>query len=226
MTKEFFRRRLPASRAFIPDIGRFHFDRSRHRAERRIADTWRRRFVRPCAEGRQPRSGARRGDRHRRSFGLGQVDIADGAGRPGKGRFGYGPNRRRAAQRQKRGPDCFVSWPKHWHCVPVLPSHSQHDGARKCRGAAGAGRPCRSVFGGGARTGGGRPERPRHPLSRRTVGRRTAARRDRPGAGAVAAHSHRRRADRQSRPGDGAAGRRPAVCQGGRARHDAGAGHP
>ena len=42
----------------------------------------------------------------------------------------------------------------------------------------------RSVRRGGARARGGRPERPRHPLSRRAVGRRAAARGDRPGAGA------------------------------------------
>ena len=40
------------------------------------------------------------------------------------------------------------------------------------------------------------------------------------------AHPDRRRADRQSRPGDRPADRRPSVRQGGRARHDAGAGHP
>ena len=89
--------------------------------------------------------GSGRGDGHRRAVRLRQVDAADGAGRPGTGRFGHGANRRRAAQRQERGPDCCVSRPQHRHRLPVLPPHPQHDGAGKCRRAAGAGRPCRPV---------------------------------------------------------------------------------
>ena len=64
-------------------IGPISVDRSRHRAERRVADARRGRLVGPCAERRQPRRRARRGDRHRRPVRLRQVDAADGAGRPG-----------------------------------------------------------------------------------------------------------------------------------------------
>ena len=158
--------------------------------------------------------------------GSGKSTLADGDGGTGASRQRRGGGQRHPFQCPRRGRAGALSRPPGRHRVPVVPSDPDHDGAGKCRGAAGTRRQSRCVAARRAGTDIGRSRRPPASLSHAIVRRRAAARRAGPRAGARSRHPGGGRADRQSRRGHRQADRRSVVHQARRARHDAGAGDP
>ena len=122
-------------------------------------------------------------------------------------------------QQAQRGRARALPRQKYRHRLPGLPPHSDHDGAGKRRGAARTCRRTRRFCARRARAGGGRLGGASASLSDRTLRRRAAARRDRPGAGAQSGHRRRRRTDRQSRRSDRRRDHRASVPRPSRARH-------
>ena len=134
-----------------PNIGPIFVTEPVIALRRRVADARRRRLAGACAEERQPRVARGEATGIVGPSGSGKSTLLMVIAGLERRRFRHRPHRRRAAQRQERGPDRRVPGPQHRHRLPVLPPDPQHDGAGKRRGAAGARRPSRPVRGRGAR---------------------------------------------------------------------------
>ena len=146
-----------------------------------------------------------------------------GLERPDSGRV---RRRRHRSRGPRRGRARALSRPAHRHRVPVLPPRSHHDGAGERRPAARTRRRGRRLRAGRGRAAGGRPRPSPAPLSGAALGRRAAARGDRPRHRARSGDPRGGRADRQSRRGDRPVDHRPAVRPQARPGRDPGARDP
>ena len=139
---------------------------------------------------------------------------------------GIGDGRRREPRRPRRGRAGALPRPPCRHRIPVVSSDPDHDGAGKCRRAAGIGRrsPTRMRSARDELAAVGLSDRLDHyPAA--IVGRRAAARGACPRACAQSGDPRRRRADRQSGRGDGQADHRSSVRRPRQREIDARAGH-